>query len=350
MGHIVLSVAIMTHATRFWQAAGLRDRHPELNAIVVTDTAGSPLGCAQAAWRAMAPDATHHLVLQDDVELCEGFLDAVLEAIALRPGDALALFTEWGSRTAQLSRIAALRGAAWAEVVDEYVPSLALVLPAETARRFGRFAAREGVVADDVAMRAFLDELEMPAYARVPNLVEHQDAPSIVGNDEMGERRSVCYFAQAFSTGPATVAGLGVVPHFSWWEGRSVCCVRTDATWRKVATRELLTGRGIDAGAAVAELRPLAAGAAVSEILLSGLCLTAFAIGMIAGPGDMSVVTDRALGTLAGGGLRRFVPRVALADVSGRLKPMVASAVLAGSTYWSGEPQVVPISGAGHAW
>jgi hypothetical protein len=336
----------MTHPARVRQARDLRDQHPELNAIVVTDSGRSSLGCAQAAWRAVAPEATHHLVLQDDVELCEGFLDAVLAAVAIRPGDALALFTEWGSRTAQLARIAAIRGATWAEAVDEYVPSLALVLPAETARRFGRYQASEGVAADDVAMRAFLDETGMAAYVRVPNLVEHRDAPSIAGNDEMGERRSVCYFTRASRTSLRTVAGLDVVPHFSWWEGRSVCCVRSGETWGKTATRDLLAGRGLDPDAVVADVLPLAAGSQVSEILLSGLCLTAFAIGMIAGPGDTSaikdqvirdqavrdqLIRDRALGTFPSGGLRRFVPRSALPAVSERLRPMVAAAVQSGT-------------------
>jgi hypothetical protein len=182
-------------------------------------------------------------------------------------------------------------------------------------------------------MRAFLDETGMAAYVCVPNLVEHRDVPSVAGNDEMGERRSVCYFAQAATTSPRTVAGLAVVPHFSWWEGRSVCCVRSGATWRKTATAGLLAGRGIDADAVVAEALPMAGKGQVSEILLSGLCLTAFAIGMIAGPGDTSAVREQALGTFPSGGLRRFVPRSALAAVSEGLRPMVAAAVLSGARH-----------------
>lgn len=132
----------MTHPARYELANHLRELHPELNAVVVTDSTQSTLASAQAAWRAAAADATHHLVLQDDVSLCGGFLDAVHDAIAMRPGDALALFTEWGSRTAHLGRIAALRGAGWAEVADEYVPTVALAdralgtLPAGALRRF----------------------------------------------------------------------------------------------------------------------------------------------------------------------------------------------------------------------
>jgi hypothetical protein len=75
----------------------------------------------------------------------------------------------------------------------------------------------------------------------------------------------------------------------------------------------------------------------VSEILLGGLYLTAFTIGMIAAPRDASAITspvaDRALATLPSGGLRRFVPRAALAAVSARLKPMIVSAVLQGITF-----------------
>lgn len=98
----------------------------------------------------------------------------------------------------------------------------------------------------------------------------------------------------------------------------------------------LPAGRGIDADAVVADALPWADGGQVSEILLSGLCLTAFAIGMIAGPGDTSAirdqaVRDQALGTFPSGGLRRFVPRSALAVVSDGLRPMVAAAVLSGT-------------------
>jgi len=325
----------MTHPARYALANDLRDRHPELNAVVINDSARSTLACAQAAWRAAAADATHHLVLQDDVSLCDGFLDAVHDAIAMRPGDALALFTEWGSRTAHLSRIAALRGAGWAEVADEYVPTVALVLPADKARRFGSLAidaATDNAVADDVAMRAFLPA----AYVRVPNLVEHLAVPSAAGNDEMGERRSVCYFPRAGGIDSYAIDGLPVTPHFSWWEGRSVCCVRSGAGWRKIPAREFLAGRGVNATDVLAEAA-LRDSADVSEILLRGLYLTAFSIGLIAAPRDPSApldpVADRALGTLPAGALRRFVPRARLAEVADRLKPVIVSAVRHGARY-----------------
>jgi hypothetical protein len=335
MAHIVLSTAIMAHPARLRQAVELREKHPELGALVVADpgpdSSRSALRCAREAWRAVSPGATHHLVLQDDAELSSGFLNAVLDDVAIRPDDALALFTEWGSRTAQVSRIAAIRGAGWAEAVDEYVPTVALVLPAEVARRFEGFA--DPPAADDVAMRAFLDEMGVSTYVRVPNLAEHRAGPSVAGNDEMGERRSVCYFPQASEAGSGAVEGLAVVPHFSWWEGRSVCRVRSGTTWRKIPTRDFLAGRGINVNKFLASA--VYADREVSEILLDGLCLTAFAVGMIAEPRDASAIdrriAERALATLPSGGLRRFVPRSALATVSDRLRPMVVSAVRSGA-------------------
>jgi hypothetical protein len=339
MGRIVLSAAIMTHPARLRQAEDLCEKHPELSATVVADpepgAVRSALRCAREAWRAVPPEATHHLVLQDDAELCDGFLDAVLDAVAMRPDDALALFTEWGSRTAHLSRIAAIRGAGWAEAVDEYVPSLALILPAEAARRFAGFEYQS--TADDVAMRAFLDEVGIAAYVRVPNLVEHRAMPSVAGNDEMGERRSVCYFPHATEVSSIAVDGLPVVPHFSWWEGRSVCRVRSDTSWRKIPTRDFLADRGVDVDGFLAS--GVHADSGISEILFSGLRLTAFTIGMIAEPRDASAIhgriADRALATLPSGGLRRFVPRSALVNVSVRLKPMIVSAVRSGAALGS---------------
>jgi hypothetical protein len=355
-GIVRLSAAVMTHPSRVQAADALRARHPELDLCVVRDPAPdgprAALRTAARAWQAVRDDATHHLVIQDDAVLVDGFAASLRAAIAARPDAAVCLFAEWGSRTAHVCRLAALRAAAWAEVVDEYVPTPAIVLPAEAARGFGEFADRAltgGERLDDVAMRGYLNVLGIEASVLVPNLVEHAPGPSLAGNDIMGERRSVCRADAPFTAASSVVSGLPVVPHFSWWEGRSVCCLRDQATasgWRKVPTAEFLATRGLSPD----YLRDLFSRAvpsldtdgtvrdAVSGILLFQLWLTAVALGTIAGDHVRDVdaaartpIASRALATLAPGGLRRFVPEARMAALAIAMEPLVRNAVCQGA-------------------
>lgn len=365
MGTVMLSAAVMTHPSRARAAELLGQRHPELDLRIVSDPApdgpASALRTAGRAWQAVRDGATHHLVLQDDSVLCEGFEASLREAVAARPGHAVCLFAEWGSRTAHVCRLAALRGAAWAEVVDEYVPSLALVLPTDAALGFGEFAdraVREGERIDDVAMRGYLRAAGIEVCALVPNLADHLPGASLAGNDIMGERRSVCYSDGSLavpSAFGAAVSGLRVVPHFSWWEGRSVCCLRDPATadgWSKVPSAEFLAAKGLSLddlrdrfSRAMAGLDPAGTvRSTVSGLLLFQLWLTAVALGAVAGDGapggqdspDIATaartpLAQRALATLAPGGLRRFVPEARLGALAIAMEPIVRDAICQGA-------------------
>jgi hypothetical protein len=158
----------MAHPSRLRQAEALRDRHPDLGLQIVSDTdagRGHSLGTALRAWGAVAPDAAHHLVVQDDCLLCEGFADLLLAAVTARPADALCFFTEWGSRTADALRLAALEGPAWTPALDIYVPTLAAVLPAAVARGFAQSCADAGEFPDG---RDSLPSPSRPERIQVP--------------------------------------------------------------------------------------------------------------------------------------------------------------------------------------
>ena len=366
----------MTHPARRNAAEALRDVHPELGLTVVEDPEpdgpATALRTAVHAWRAVKDDATHHLVLQDDVLLCADFTSALGLAVRGRPDDALSLFTEWGSRTSHAARLAALSSEVWAEVVDEYVPTLALVLPADLARGFARFAAgREtGSDPDDVVMCEFLRTCGVRMLVSVPNLVQHADLPSVAGNGEMGVRSSVC-FADDIPAVPVTdwVSGrvaspLMVVPHFSWWVGRSECCLRDPDSrtgWRKTPAVAWLAAAGLDRAAVderfirtttdmpgYQELQTR-----VSGILLRQLWTTAFMLGVCARGADTTdhgafeealrrPVPSQALSTLAGGALRRFVPQTQLPEISLLLRPVVDEAVRQGWHVGAISPPGVP--------
>ena len=84
-----VSTAIMAHPSRQDRAQALRDalknfvlEHPGNPA---PDSPPSALRTASVARATHAPDATHHLVLQDDVSLPTGFHEALLEAVRRQP-------------------------------------------------------------------------------------------------------------------------------------------------------------------------------------------------------------------------------------------------------------------------
>ncbi|NEE50650.1 hypothetical protein G3M55_39350, partial [Streptomyces sp. SID8455] len=69
------------------------------------------LRTARAAWAAVAPDATHHVVLQDDVVPCREFAAQVAHAVRELPDTPLALYANWNSWNGAATRAAALQGA-----------------------------------------------------------------------------------------------------------------------------------------------------------------------------------------------------------------------------------------------
>ncbi|MZE70819.1 hypothetical protein, partial [Streptomyces sp. SID5789] len=323
---------------------------PALAARVVTDPEpqGPPsaLRTARLAWRSASADATHHLVLQDDAVLRPDFADTVAALAAARPRDSVSLFTEWGSRTANAVRAAALLGHAWAPVVDDYLPSVALVLPAQLARGFEEYAAAKAApdATDDVTLLDYLRDVGRVVPVAGP--VDHANPPSLVGNDVMGPRSAAC-LAPAGDPGGSVLPAMRAVPYFCWWEQLAVVYLRDPASpdgWRRVPAEEALLARGIGRERVVASLRTALESVPhrelihdrVSGVLLAEVWTTAYALGVVTrdlgGFPDLGRPAAReALATLAPGALRRVVPVRWLAAVGELLYPLVAAAVLGGA-------------------
>ncbi|GAA0411915.1 hypothetical protein GCM10009530_75560 [Microbispora corallina] len=333
-GELAISVAAMAHPSRADAVRAMADAHADLGITVVFDPEpdrGHSLATALAAWSAVEPGATHHLVVQDDVIFCDGFARLLAAVVRARPDSAIGLFAEWGSRTASMIRVAALRGAAFAAVADPYVPTQALVLPAEHARALGRRAFRE-IEPDDIAVRRHLREARVTPVVAVPNLVEHDDRPSLTGNGFQGLRHSACHLpAPRFPVPAAEAAGTGLahVPHLSWmrlvaewfpcgpddepgWTGQPLAA-RLPAQVTMDELRGTFTAcvRGADA------LR-----AALTEIVLFEFWLYGVGVGLVAGvPPD--AVAARAKGPVCRaallsafpGAFRRCLPLPALREL-----------------------------------
>lgn len=207
----VISAVVMHHPAR-GSVDALVDACRPLDVRVVEDPdpygPPSPLRTAKVAWAAVAPGATHHLVLQDDVTPVAGFAEHVHHAVRNRGRHALALYTNWNSpHNAYLVRSAAVSGQVWAPLGHhEWVPTLGLVLPADAARRLAEHLATfpDDYRDDDEAVVTFCAKEGYPVVATVPHLLEHGSGPSLAGNAAHGPRH-------------ATVpAGTGALPVDRW--------------------------------------------------------------------------------------------------------------------------------------
>jgi len=142
----------------------------------------------QSGLRAAAgDDATHHLVLQDDVELAPGFASQVGRLVARWPDQAIALYVNWNSPyNSYRVRCAAMAGRPWAPLAPwEWIPTLGLVLPARHARGVAAYMRTlpDSYKSDDWAVAEYCMRHGVPAVAAVPHLLEHGRGMSVARNE-----------------------------------------------------------------------------------------------------------------------------------------------------------------------
>jgi hypothetical protein len=154
----------------------------------------SPLRTARIAWSSAREEATHHLVLQDDVVLAAGFARHLTELVARWPDHALALYVNWNSPyNSYRVRCAAVAGRSWAPMAPwEWIPTLGLVLPARHARDLAAYLRTLPITCtkDDYAVNWFCTDRNIPVLAAVPHLLEHGEGPSLAGNAHQGSRHA----------------------------------------------------------------------------------------------------------------------------------------------------------------
>lgn len=243
MKAVVLTGAVMTHPRRLAAAEEIAalDDQGRIQVITDPDPSGPPtaLRTANPSWSCVGEAATHHIVFQDDVILAEGFFPYVEQTAAAFPGEAVAFYEGWEGRNSGVVRLGALTGARWAYAVDEHVPSLALMLPAEVARGYTQFAAEHGDGWPyDVVVQRYLKTLKIPVRLAVPSTVDHDDVPSLAGNSKHGWRRATYFTDRAGEVGDAVASSFPVVPFFQY--GESKCAVRYGEHWEYLDTETYL--------------------------------------------------------------------------------------------------------------
>jgi len=345
MSNVRISTAIMTHPSRLKEAIHLQDAHPELDARIVLDpepdAAPSTMRTALPSWAAVAPDATHHLVLQDDVTLCRDFPARLTAAVSAVPDRPLGLFTDSGTRTAHGLRIAAARGVSWAECTDHFVPAQAIVLHAAMARGFVASVAPDEDD-DAVGLRSYLAGAGAALLVCVPNLVDHDAVPSLLGHDVlMGPRRSVLFIDNLPDGSEPTAEVLDdetLRPHLSTLDGVARCQIRQDGGWHAVEALDWLVLRGHSRARLGAWFNTDLAGAAMTGPaaglggpLLFQVWLTGIIYGWCLPPRPTPSVTwPVAMRTLTIGALRRFVAEALAAEVSLALQPLIDAGIARG--------------------
>ncbi|WP_225821147.1 NAD-dependent epimerase/dehydratase family protein [Streptomyces naphthomycinicus] len=277
----------MTHPRRRAAAEAIAAKDPRgrIRVVADPDPSGPPtaLRTADPSWSCAGADATHHVVFQDDVLIAENFFPYLEKVAAAVPGEAVAFYEGWEGRNSGVVRLGALTGAHWAYAIDEHVPSLALMLPAEAARGYQRFAAEHGNGWPyDVVIQRYLKALGIPVRIAVPSTVDHDDVPSIAGNSTHGWRRATFFTDRAEFFPEQTDNGacpqFSVVPFYQY--GESKCAVRHPDGWEYPDTDRHLRRVGLldrcDAAFAAADLPGL------PEAVCRQVWLTAFATGVVA--------------------------------------------------------------------
>lgn len=332
MPDIRLSCVVMAHPSRAKAAHALAASLPELAPRVVFDPEpdGPPatLRTARAAWSAVPPGSTHHLVLQDDATPVPGMAATLEKVLTAHPELPVSLFCEWGSATASMARWAALGGFGLAECVDSYVPTVGLALPSATAVALVEAVDRHhpGDPDDEVIAR-FLEEGGRSAFVTVPNLVQHDGDGSLVGNDHaMGARRSALLARPGEEVGEEVLAAPALVPCVSWRRARAamvrwdtgarrhdghVSMVRAELERAGTAHSELVSGldRWLEGEEGHALEGALGYGL-VHELWTVAVALAVFSP-LIGREGVPPLAVTRALTTLGPGGLRTVAPAAA---------------------------------------
>ena len=180
MSNINLSVAIMTHPVRTAQLQNLIDQiGDQIEYAIIIDEEGLGIwGNAMNAWRAYIPEATHHMVLQDDVILSKNFFRVAKKLISIvHATDSISFCDKLQSEM----NLAEREGFHWV-VTTKVRHGQCLVQPVgqiEDFIQFSEWFVRPDYDYDSGRLEMFLKRHRRGIWHSVPSLVEHDDHGSV---------------------------------------------------------------------------------------------------------------------------------------------------------------------------
>lgn len=182
-----VSVAIMAHPRRAHFVDEMREKLP--NAQVVWDRVGDRWETGRRAVLAFDPDASHHVVVQDDGLVCEDLVAGVEHLTTFVPDNPISLYTgktrPFGQQVQRAVRKAKLRRLRWLKL-DGLFWGVGVVLPVAVLQEMIRFhdLANVHLANYDSKMSYYFREIGLPVYYTQPSLVDHRDLadgnPSLV--------------------------------------------------------------------------------------------------------------------------------------------------------------------------
>lgn len=171
----------------------------------------------------LSGEATHHLVMEDDLALCKDFLEGVIEAISWAPHGPISLYIN--RKVVDDCREA---GSSWARVEDG-MWGQALILPSEQVVEFIRWDRenlRPEAFAYDSRLAMWSLATGKPVWCTVPSLVEHAGAGASTIGYSNSRRVSRWFIGENASALDIDWSQGAVDPprtqdkHLSWYRGR----------------------------------------------------------------------------------------------------------------------------------
>jgi len=182
----LLSVTVMAHPKRKEWAEELAVQIP---ATITWDQKNDRHDTGYRAIKAHDVNATHHVVVQDDVHLCGNFLKAVTEACKYAPNNApIGLYYGGKGKASSAHAKAALEAeannASWI-VRKGPIWGPAIVYPVSTIPDLLKYFKSSVVENYDRRVMRYYQSLNQMCWYTFPSLVDHrqEDNPSLCGHD-----------------------------------------------------------------------------------------------------------------------------------------------------------------------
>jgi len=188
---VKLAIAVMAHPSRMPMVAVLLDSlgRDDVTVIVDSEEAG-PWPTAQRCWKSCPDDATHMLILQDDVKVCRDFVAGAETVLSLRPQSPVAFYANH-----KVVERARQQGIPWAKIPRSHglggVWGQAQCLPSSYIGPFlrwwdnkpeGEFEDFDNPKHDDWILGQFLKKNKKDVWATAPSLVQHMcPSDSLIG-------------------------------------------------------------------------------------------------------------------------------------------------------------------------
>lgn len=169
----------MAHPKRQAQVEKTLERLGQ-RAMVIWDDKGDRWDTGRRAMQAYDPDCTHHLVLQDDVLVCNDLIPGVVEMLRYAPIDCpVSLYLGRHRRIPEATAEANAIGASFIEW-SKLDHGLGVIVPTADIPAMLAFCDRSDIANYDARLSSYWEAQGRPTWYCQPSLIDHADGESLV--------------------------------------------------------------------------------------------------------------------------------------------------------------------------